>query len=155
MVCISMHWHVSHCFYWQINFNIIGSKKHVVASGRVVNALSGSTCGFTCYALRSEPPVSIGISVYSSVPYESASLGSHAHTGYNDVLDDAKMGWARFAHSMRVFVLNSGLFYIRPTLAASDLLQRIAYRLETEDGWDQAIFNEVCTCRQHYQNCMT
>lgn len=23
------------------------------------------------------------------------------------------MGWARYAHSMRVFVLNSGLFYIR------------------------------------------
>ena len=65
------------------------------------------------------------------------------HIGYNDVLDDPKMGWARYAHSMRVFVLNSGLFYIRPTLAASDLLRRIAYRLETEDGWDQAIFNEV------------
>lgn len=65
------------------------------------------------------------------------------HAGYNDVLDDAKMGWARYAHSMQVFVLNSGLFYIRPTLAASDLLQRIAYRLETDDGWDQAIFNKV------------
>lgn len=33
--------------------------------------------------------------------------------GYNDVADDASMGWARYAHSMRVFVLNSGLFYIR------------------------------------------
>lgn len=53
------------------------------------------------------------------------------------------MGWARYAHSMRVFVLNSGLFYIRPTQASLDLLQRIADRLDTEDGWDQAIFNEV------------
>ena len=44
---------------------------------------------------------------------------------------------------MRVFVFNSGLFYIRPTLASLDLLDRIAYRLDHEDGWDQAIFNEV------------
>lgn len=27
--------------------------------------------------------------------------------------DDEEMGWARYAHSMRVFVFNSGLFYIR------------------------------------------
>ena len=59
------------------------------------------------------------------------------------MLDDEVMGWARYAHSMRVFVLNSGLFYIRPTLASLDLLDRIAYRLDTENGWDQAIFNEV------------
>ncbi len=37
--------------------------------------------------------------------------------GYNDVADDASMGWARYAHSMRVFVLNSGLFYIRWVLS--------------------------------------
>ena len=53
------------------------------------------------------------------------------------------MGWARYAHSMRVFVINSGLFYIRPTLASLDLLDRITYRLNIENGWDQAIFNEV------------
>ena len=63
--------------------------------------------------------------------------------GYNDVADDAAMGWARYAHSMRVFVFNSGLFYIRPTPAALDLLDRIALRLAAENGWDQAIFNEV------------
>ena len=33
--------------------------------------------------------------------------------GYNDVADDQSMGWARYAHSMRIFVFNSGLFYIR------------------------------------------
>ena len=75
--------------------------------------------------------------------------------GYNDVLDDEVMGWARYAHSMRVFVLNSGLFYIRPTLASLDLLDRIAFRLDTENGWDQAIFNEVS---QHHiclrQTCL-
>ena len=53
------------------------------------------------------------------------------------------MGWARYAHSMRVFVINSGLFYIRPTLASVDLMDRITHRLDTENGWDQAIFNEV------------
>lgn len=59
------------------------------------------------------------------------------------MLDDAKMGWARYAHSMRVFVFNSGLFYIQPTLASLDLLDRMAYRLDNENGWDQAIFNEA------------
>lgn len=63
--------------------------------------------------------------------------------GYNDVLDDPTMGWARYAHSMRVFVFNSGLFYIRPTPAAMDLLDRLVQRVETENGWDQALFNEV------------
>ena len=55
-------------------------------------------------------------------------------------------GWwrrARYAHSMRVFVFNSGLFYIRPTPAALDLLDRLVHRVETENGWDQAIFNEA------------
>ena len=53
------------------------------------------------------------------------------------------MGWARYAHSMRVFVINSGLFYIRPTLASINLMDRVTHRLNTENGWDQAIFNEV------------
>ncbi|DBA81187.1 hypothetical protein WJX79_006838 [Trebouxia sp. C0005] len=69
--------------------------------------------------------------------------------GYNDVLDDAKMGWARYAHSMRVLVFNSGLFYIQPTLASLDLLDRIAFRLDNENGWDQAIFNEVIFFPSH------
>jgi hypothetical protein len=127
------------------------------------------------------------------------------------------MGWARYAHSMRIFVLNSGLFYLRwvhahsclarwlsapcfsapclspslrkrcphlqlavvrgrsalavsinclmasppllccpasppspitpfptcrPTPAATELIDKIIYRVETENGWDQALFNE-------------
>mmetsp|Transcript_13551 Transcript_13551/g.40975 ORF Transcript_13551/g.40975 Transcript_13551/m.40975 type:complete len:430 (-) Transcript_13551:85-1374(-) len=63
--------------------------------------------------------------------------------GYNDVLDDASMGWARYAHSMRVFVFNSGLFYIRSTPAAMDLLNRVVEVVENTGGWDQAIFNEA------------
>lgn len=62
--------------------------------------------------------------------------------GYNDVADDPSMGWARYAHSMRVFVFNSGLFYIRPTNASMDLLNLVIHRVETENGWDQALFNE-------------
>lgn len=62
--------------------------------------------------------------------------------GYNDVADDASMGWARYAHSMRIFVFNSGLFYIRPTPASMDLLTKLIHRVETENGWDQALFNE-------------
>ena len=53
------------------------------------------------------------------------------------------MGWARYAHSMRVFVFNSGLFFLRPTPAALELLEKVADRVETEGGWDQAVFNEA------------
>ena len=30
----------------------------------------------------------------------------------------------------------------RPTPAATELLEKIIYRVETENGWDQALFNE-------------
>ena len=64
--------------------------------------------------------------------------------GFDDVLDVPSMGWARFAHSTRVFALNSGLFFARPTLAADDVLARVAARVASEEGsWDQAVFNEV------------
>lgn len=71
---------------------------------------------------------------------EGRALG---RAGYNDVLDDPSMGWARYVHSMRVFVFNSGLFYMRPTNASMALLDKVAYRIQTENGWDQALFNEV------------
>lgn len=67
--------------------------------------------------------------------------------GYNDVKDDPAMGWARYAHSMRVFCFNSGLFFMRPTAASIALLDKVAHRIETEDGWDQAIFNEASTLK--------
>ena len=64
--------------------------------------------------------------------------------GFDDVLDVPQMGWSRFAHSTRVFALNSGLFFARPTLAADDVLARVAARVAAERGsWDQAVFNEV------------
>jgi hypothetical protein len=62
--------------------------------------------------------------------------------GYNDVFDEPAMGWARFAHTMRIWVYNSGFFYIRPTIPSIELLDRVATRLSKENAWDQAVFNE-------------
>ncbi|PKA51923.1 rhamnogalacturonan II specific xylosyltransferase [Apostasia shenzhenica] len=76
---------------------------------------------------------------------ESMSDGHNNTTayGYNDVFDEPSMGWARYAHTMRIWVYNSGFFYIRATLAAIELLDRVAYRLSNEPmSWDQAVFNE-------------
>lgn len=36
-------------------------------------------------------------------------------SGYVDGIDDPSMGWARYAQTIRIFVLNSGLFYIQPS----------------------------------------
>lgn len=75
---------------------------------------------------------------------ESMSDGWDHQTayGYNDVYDDPDMGWSRYAHTMRIFVFNSGLFYLRPSVATMDLLEKLINRLESEGGWDQALFNE-------------
>jgi hypothetical protein len=62
--------------------------------------------------------------------------------GFDDVSDDPHMGWSRYAHTMRIWVFNSGLFYIRPTAASIELLDRVADRLSKENAWDQAVFNE-------------
>lgn len=63
--------------------------------------------------------------------------------GYDDVLDDPSVGgWGRYAHSMRIFVFNSGLFFIRPTAPSIELLDRVASRLASEKAWDQAVYNE-------------
>ncbi|KAK2665273.1 hypothetical protein Ddye_003847 [Dipteronia dyeriana] len=63
--------------------------------------------------------------------------------GFDDVFDEPAMGWARYAHTMRVWVYNSGFFYIRPTLPSFELLDRVAGRLSREPtSWDQAVFNE-------------
>ncbi|XP_028765874.1 arabinosyltransferase RRA3-like [Neltuma alba] len=75
---------------------------------------------------------------------ESMSDGHNNMTayGYNDVFDEPAMGWARYAHTMRIWVYNSGFFYIRPTIPSIELLDRVATRLSREKAWDQAVFNE-------------
>ncbi|KAI9123968.1 hypothetical protein K1719_005268 [Acacia pycnantha] len=75
---------------------------------------------------------------------ESMSDGHNNMTayGFNDVFDEPAMGWARYAHTMRIWVYNSGFFYIRPTIPSIELLDRVATRLSREKAWDQAVFNE-------------
>lgn len=62
--------------------------------------------------------------------------------GYDDVMTDPSMGWSRYAHTMRIWVFNSGLFYIRPTVPSIELLDRVTAKLAKEKAWDQAVFNE-------------
>ncbi|GJP33728.1 hypothetical protein CLOM_g18248 [Closterium sp. NIES-68] len=62
---------------------------------------------------------------------EAMSVGHDEATayGYNDVTDDPTMGWARYAHTMRVFAMDSGFFLVRPTAPALELFDRVAARL--------------------------
>ncbi|XP_061353372.1 arabinosyltransferase RRA2-like [Gastrolobium bilobum] len=83
--------------------------------------------------------------LYRDSDVESMSDGHCNRTayGFNDVFDEPKMGWARYAHTMRIWVYNSGFFYIRPTIPSIELLDRVAGRLSREStSWDQAVFNE-------------
>ncbi|KAI3717691.1 hypothetical protein L1987_69467 [Smallanthus sonchifolius] len=83
--------------------------------------------------------------IYRDSDVESMSDGHDNMTayGYNDVFDEPAMGWARYAHTMRIWVYNSGFFYLRPTIPAIELLDRVADRLShPPPAWDQAVFNE-------------
>ncbi|GAB2291312.1 Arabinosyltransferase rra3 [Dionaea muscipula] len=83
--------------------------------------------------------------LYRDSDVESMTDGHDNMTayGYNDVFDEPAMGWARYAHTMRIWVFNSGFFYIRPTLPSIELLDRVASRLaRPPESWDQAVFNE-------------
>jgi hypothetical protein len=83
--------------------------------------------------------------LYRDSDVESMSDGHNNMTayGFNDVFDEPSMGWARYAHTMRIWVYNSGFFYIRPTIPSIELLDRVAGRLSHEPkSWDQAVFNE-------------
>ncbi|OVA04546.1 Reticulon [Macleaya cordata] len=82
--------------------------------------------------------------IYRDSDVESMTDGHNNMTayGYNDVFDEPTMGWARYAHTMRIWVYNSGFFYIRPTIPSIELLDRVADRLAKSNAWDQAVFNE-------------
>ena len=56
-------------------------------------------------------------SVLHTVRHDIISLLHRADSlqGYVDGIDDPGMGWARYAQTIRIFVLNSGLFYIQPS----------------------------------------
>ncbi|XP_004238239.2 arabinosyltransferase RRA3 [Solanum lycopersicum] len=90
--------------------------------------------------------------LYRDSDVESMSDGHNNMTayGYNDVFDEPSMGWARYAHTMRIWVYNSGFFYIRPTIPSIELLDRVADRLTTQpNSWDQAVFNEELAFPSH------
>ncbi|XXG45560.1 hypothetical protein AAC387_Pa02g0614 [Persea americana] len=83
--------------------------------------------------------------LYRDSDVESMTDGHNNMTayGYNDVFDEPKMGWARYAHTIRIWVYNSGFFFIRPTIPSIELLDRVADRLSRQpNSWDQAVFNE-------------
>lgn len=82
--------------------------------------------------------------LYRDCDVESMSDGHDNLTayGYDNVFDEPLMGWSRYAHTMRIWVFNSGFFYIRPTVPSVELLDRVADRLARENVWDQAAFNE-------------
>ncbi|XP_050367193.1 arabinosyltransferase RRA2-like [Argentina anserina] len=90
--------------------------------------------------------------LYRDSDVESMTDGHNNNTayGFNDVFDEPKMGWARYAHTMRMWVYNSGFFYIRPTIPSIELLDRVAGRLSKEpNSWDQAVFNEELFIPSH------
>lgn len=90
--------------------------------------------------------------LYRDSDVESMSDGHNNMTayGYNDVYDEPSMGWARYAHTMRIWVYNSGFFYIRPTIPSIELLDRVADRLTKQpNSWDQAVFNEELAFPSH------
>lgn len=89
--------------------------------------------------------------LYRDSDVESMTDGHNNATayGYNNVFDEPSMGWARYAHTMRIWVYNSGFFYIRPTVPSIELLDRVAYRLSHETAWDQAVFNEELYIPSH------
>ena len=58
-------------------------------------------------------------------------------------LDDPSLGDAgRFRPGMRITAWNSGLWYARATNASLWLMSILAYRMQTEDTWDQSAFGE-------------
>ncbi|KEH30422.1 putative nucleotide-diphospho-sugar transferase [Medicago truncatula] len=82
--------------------------------------------------------------LYRDSDVESMSDGHDNMTayGFNDVFDEPLMGWSRIVHTTRIWVYNSGFFYIRPTIPSIELLDRVAARLSKENAWDQGVFNE-------------
>ncbi|CAO2832535.1 unnamed protein product [Amaranthus hypochondriacus] len=89
--------------------------------------------------------------LYRDSDIESMTDGHDNNTayGYADIFDDPTMGWSRYVHTTRIWVYNSGFFYIRPTLPSIEVLDRVTEKLSKEGGWDQAVFNQVLFYPSH------
>ncbi|GAA0153696.1 transferase [Lithospermum erythrorhizon] len=83
--------------------------------------------------------------LYRDSDVESMSDGHDNKTvyGYNEIFYEPVMGYSRYAYTRRIWVYNSGFFYIRPTIASIELLDRVVDRVDRgKHAWDQAVFNE-------------
>ncbi|GER50387.1 nucleotide-diphospho-sugar transferase family protein [Striga asiatica] len=82
--------------------------------------------------------------LYRDSDVESMTDGHDNYTAYGDDygFDEPAMGWAHWAHTMRIWAFNSGFFYIRPTIPSIELLDCVAGRLAQEDVSDKVVFNE-------------
>mmetsp|Transcript_28680 Transcript_28680/g.46010 ORF Transcript_28680/g.46010 Transcript_28680/m.46010 type:complete len:257 (-) Transcript_28680:30-800(-) len=89
--------------------------------------------------------------LYRDVDIEGLSDGFDERSayGWNDGVDDPSMGWSRFAQTMRIFVMNSGLFFAQPSSRTVALMDKITARLERAKEWDQAVYNEVMFFPSH------
>ena len=75
---------------------------------------------------------------------EGMTDGDNANAAYGEIygVDDASMGWSRYAQGTRHMAFNSGLFFIRANERTVDLLTRIADKLSAQHAWDQSVWNE-------------
>eukprot|EP01025_Chloroclados_australasicus_P033994 TRINITY_DN3479_c0_g3_i5.p2 TRINITY_DN3479_c0_g3~~TRINITY_DN3479_c0_g3_i5.p2 ORF type:complete len:213 (-),score=11.02 TRINITY_DN3479_c0_g3_i5:369-986(-) len=75
---------------------------------------------------------------------ESMSDGFDAWSayGHNHGDDDPDIGWGRYVHAWRIYVLNAGFFYLTASEKTEQLMDRIATRLAEQKLWDQDVFNE-------------
>ena len=83
--------------------------------------------------------------LYRDCDVESMTDGHNNITayGYDELFEEPSMGWAKTSHSIRNWLHNSGLFYIRPTIPPIELLDRVFGQLLKEpEAWDQLVFNE-------------
>lgn len=82
---------------------------------------------------------------------EGMTDGFDPGTAYGEIygIDDASMGWSRYAQGVRHMAFNSGLFYIRANPRTVDLLTRIADKLGKHKEWDQSVWNEFIFFLSH------
>ncbi|EFN57650.1 hypothetical protein CHLNCDRAFT_9428, partial [Chlorella variabilis] len=89
--------------------------------------------------------------LYRDSDVEGMTDGFDPPTAYGEIygIDDATMGWSRYAQGTRHMAFNSGLFFIRANDKTIDLLTRIADRLAKESDWDQSVWNEFIFFLSH------
>ncbi|RVX12306.1 Arabinosyltransferase RRA2 [Vitis vinifera] len=63
--------------------------------------------------------------------------------GFDELFEEPSMGWAKTSHSIRNWLYNSGLFYIRPTIPSIELSDHVfGPPLKEPEAWDKLLFNE-------------